>query len=321
MSEALIQIEDVSKTFRSGWRRTVVRAVSNLAMTVARGSVTALVGPNGAGKTTTIYMLLGLLKPDCGRISLFGHAPGDKFVQQRVGFQSEIFYTYPFLTARGALAFYGRLSDLPGEKLAADIPRQLERLGLGAAANRKVGTFSKGMVQRLGLCQALLHQPEMLILDEPTTGLDPEGRKLVADIILEEKKRGTAVLLSSHILSDVERTCDHVVMIRQGQVVLSEQIATLNNDSDEWEVEVLGWTPDVAGALAQSGFGVGKAEGVLPPILQKTDGAVHVVCASARKKELLRLLLTLPVEIGLVRRRAKSLEDLYMEYVGGSSSG
>ena len=321
MSEPVIQIENLTKTFRSRWRRPPVRAVNNLAMSVAPGSVMALVGPNGAGKTTTIYMLLGLLKPDHGSIGIFGRPAGDRVVRQRVGFQSEIFYSYPFQTARGALEFYGRLSSVPHDKLTSAIPRRLEQLGLGTAMDRKVGTFSKGMVQRLGLAQALLHEPELLILDEPTTGLDPEGRKLVADIILEERARGTAVLLSSHILSDVERTCDHVVMIRNGEAVLSEQIATLNNNSDEWEVEVLGWTPAVAASLAQAGFGGGEAKGDVPPVIADRGGAVRVVCLSARKKELLRLLLDLPVEIGAMRRRAKSLEDLYMQYVGGSSSG
>src|SRR4030095_9212895 len=168
------------------------------------------------------------------------------------GFQSEIFYTYRFKTAERALRFYGELSEMPEEKISREVPRQLERLGLGAARGRKVGGFSKGMVQRLGIAQALLHQPELLILDEPTTGLDPEGRKLVAEIILEEKARGTTVFLSSHILSDVERPCDHVVILRQGSLAFSESMETLRRGSDEWEIEILKWTPAALEAVGRA---------------------------------------------------------------------
>src|SRR5947207_10902263 len=236
---AIIEVEELSKAFRSRFRRRSVQAVFDLNLRIERGNVVAFVGPNGAGKTTTIYALLGLLNPDRGQIRLFGMSPSSEAARRRIGFQSEIFHTYGFKTAERALRFYGELGEMPAAKIAAAVPRQLDRLGLGAASKRKVRGFSKGMIQRLGPAQALLHAPELLILDEPTTGLDPEGRKLVAEIILEEKTRGTTVFLSSHILSDVERTCDHVVILRDGSVVLSESMETLRSGSDEWDVELL----------------------------------------------------------------------------------
>ncbi|HEY6111578.1 MAG TPA: ABC transporter ATP-binding protein [Chthoniobacterales bacterium] len=304
----IIEIDGLTKTFRSRFRRREVCAVNNLSLRVQRGSVVAFVGPNGAGKTTTIYLLLGLLRPNRGTVRLFGLPAGDLEARRRIGFQSEIFYTYGFKTAEKALRFYGGLSEVPHDKIDIAAPRQLDRLGLGAARTRRVRGFSKGMIQRLGIAQALLHQPELLVLDEPTTGLDPEGRKLVADIILEEKARGTTVFLSSHILSDVERTCDHIVILREGSVALSENMTALRSKSDEWEIEVLGWNPAAMEA-------VGRAE-----IRDQQNGTVVVRCAAAERNALLRRLLEADVDVGAVRRAA-SLEDLYMRYAGGSSSG
>src|SRR5262249_26221341 len=154
------------------------------------------------------------------------------------------------------------------------------------------GTFSKGMIQRLGLAQALLHEPSLLILDEPTTGLDPEGRKLVSDLIVEERQRGTTVVLSSQILSDVERTCDHVGMIRSGRVPLSAPLADLVSSSDDWEVEVTRWEPSAAASLAEAGFAV---------VRQAAEVAV-VACSGARKEDLLRLVLDRGLGVGTVRQ-------------------
>jgi len=307
-SEAVIEVEGLTKIFRSRFRRRSVCAVRNVSFRVMRGSVVAFVGPNGAGKTTTIFMLLGLLHPTRGTVRLFGRPAGDLEVRRRMGFQSEIFYTYGFKAAENVLRFYGVLSEMPDDKIDMEMPRRLERLGLAAARTRKVRGFSKGMIQRLGIAQALLHQPELLILDEPTTGLDPEGRKLVADLILEEKARGTTVFLSSHILSDVERTCDYVIILRQGSVAFSESMDTLRRGSDEWEIEVLTWTPVAMEA-------VGRAE-----ICDQKNGTVLVRCSGVEKNDLLRRLLAADVNLGAVRRAA-SLEDLYMRYAGGTSSG
>jgi ABC-2 type transport system ATP-binding protein len=191
-----IAIDALTKVYRRAWSRSpAVRAVDGLSLRVERGSVLALVGPNGAGKTTTIFALIGLVTPDSGAVTVLGKSPGDLAARRLIGFQSEIFHPYRFLTVRTALRFYGRLSGLDARSTDERSRQLAERLGLGSAFDRRVGTFSKGMTQRLGLAQALLHQPELLIMDEPTTGLDPQGRRLVADLILEQKARGTAVLL------------------------------------------------------------------------------------------------------------------------------
>jgi len=178
LAEAVIEVSNLSKTYRRGFRRRRVYAVKNLSVTVKAASVVAFVGPNGAGKTTTILTLLGLLKPDAGSIRLFG-SPVQTSLLGRIGYQPEIFHTYAFYTAQQALYYYGRLTGLSGNALDEAIPSLLDQVGLVDAADRRTGSFSKGMTQRLGLAQALLHEPELLILDEPTSGLDPEGRRLV----------------------------------------------------------------------------------------------------------------------------------------------
>jgi len=304
--EVVIEVEHLAKSFFTILRREVA-AVRDVSLRVMRGDVVAFVGPNGAGKTTTIYAMLGLLKPDRGSVRLFGHPAGSVEARRRTGFQSEIFYTYGFKTAAHVLDFYGQLSELPSDKAVSAVPHQLDRLGLGAAKARKVRGFSKGMTQRLGLAQALLHQPELLILDEPTTGLDPEGRKLVADIILEEKARGATVFLSSHILSDVERTCDHVVILNQGSVVYSASMDKVRMEADEWEIEVAAWTDAARAAMPDAAP-------------QEHVSASTLRCKTPEKDATLLRLLSAGASIGSVRR-SHSLEDLYMRYAGGSSSG
>ena len=169
-----------------------------------------------------------------------------------------------------------------------------------------MATFSKGMTQRLGLAQAMLHNPELLILDEPTSGLDPEGRRLVLDIIREEKAKGRTVFLSSHILSDVERTCDEVVMIDQGEVAFSRQIAAFQPGGDDWEIEVTGWTAAHRALLGDIAFSVAT----------EAEDAAVLVCAAGEKKALLHRLTSLPMDVGTVRRRrGASLEETYLEHV------
>jgi ABC-2 type transport system ATP-binding protein len=307
----VLEIEGFAKTFRTLLGRRRVNAVSDLDLAVEEGSVVAFVGPNGAGKTTTLNAILGFLKPDRGSIRVFGEPAGSLAARARIGYQSEIFFTYPFYTARRALAFYGRLSGLRHTELAKRIDHLLERLGLADAAERRVGTFSKGMTQRLGLAQALLHDPDLLLLDEPTTGLDPEGRKLVADLILEEKSRGRTIFLSSHILTDVERTCDRVVMIRKGRAVLSEALDALARAGEEWEVAIL--------SLPREGLERLAAAGVTPE--REEDGSAYFAGSAARKNDILRRAAETGLEVVSVRRRSRSLEDLYMNLLSGASDG
>ena len=306
MSEAVIAVENLTKRYRTGVRLTPVHAVKQLSLTVPRGSIVAFVGPNGAGKTTTIHTLLGFLKPDSGSVRVFGEAPGPA-AARRIGYQPEIFHTYSFYTARQALRFYGQLSGLSRQAVDAAAPRLLDRLALTDAANRPVSGYSKGMTQRLGLAQALLHNPELLILDEPTTGLDPEGRRLVLDLIREEKAAGKTVFLSSHILPDVERTCDEVVMVRNGEVVLTDRLSAFSV-GQHWEIEVAGWTAAHRSRLAEYEFTVSA----------EANGSALLVCDAAAKQALLQALIALPLEIGTVQRsRTASLEETYMKHAAG----
>ena len=303
MDDFAVRIENLTKVYRSWNRRRTVTAVKHLDLTVKKGAVVAFLGPNGAGKTTTIHCMLGLLKPDRGSLSTLGVPVGNSEIRRRIGHQSEIFYTYPFRTGASALRFYGRLSGLSPESLNEAVPRQLSRLGLSNAAGRKVGTFSKGMTQRLGLAQALLHSPELLVLDEPTTGLDPEGRKLVTEVIQEEKAKGTTIFFSSHILSDIERICDSVVIVRDGRVVVSSDLTDLKLKGDTWEIEVIGWKPEFD-VSPVSDLVVGREE---------RNGKLYLSTAGRDKEELLRTILNRPIKIGAVRPQSESLEDLYLK--------
>jgi ABC-2 type transport system ATP-binding protein len=311
MSTPAIEIKSLTKAYRTGFMRRKVHAVRNLELTIERESIVAFVGPNGAGKTTTIHILLGFLKPDHGSVFVLGRPAEDRTTRGLIGYQSEIFHTYKFHTAWQALQFYGTLSGMPEPRLRKAIPEILIRLGLKEVMHRRVGTFSKGMTQRLGLAQALLHEPELLILDEPTSGLDPEGRKLVADIILQERAKGRTIFLSSHILSDVERVCDHVFMIRKGELVYSQVIAQTPTASDLWEVEVQGWGRDATPLLCDCEY----------ELLSVQEDRALLRCSAGAKRTLLQKLVTTPLDIAAVRpTKTKSLEDLYMEYVGGSNS-
>jgi ABC-2 type transport system ATP-binding protein len=309
LSEAIISVEGLVKNYRSGMRRSLVHAVRGLSLSVPRGSIVAFVGPNGAGKTTTIHTILGFLKPTAGQVRVFGETPGPS-VARRIGYQPEIFYTYPFYSAREALRYYGQLAGMPSATLNTVIPPLLDRMGLTDAGKRPISSYSKGMTQRLGLAQALVHDPELLILDEPTSGLDPEGRRLVLDIIGEEKARGRTVFLSSHILSDVERTCDEVVMVRQGQVVLADRIASFGAAGQSWDIEVFGWTSAHA-SLLEPGLGT---------LLQETDGAAIVRCDVSAKQALLRAIVATHLDIGTVQpMRAATLEEAYLKHAGVTS--
>lgn len=306
VAEAVIEINDLTKSYRRGLRRRTVFAVQKLSMKVQPASIVAFVGPNGAGKTTTIHTLLGLLRPDSGSVRLFGE-PTHTALLKRVGYQPEVFHTYPFYTPHEVLRYYGRLSGMSSAELDQAIPGLLNRTGLADAADRKAGTFSKGMTQRLGLAQALLHDPELLVLDEPTSGLDPEGRRLVLEIIREEKARGRTVFLSSHILSDVERTCDEVIMIRKGEIVYTERLSAFAGQNQQWEVEVLAWNPTAREEVLQ----------LNPTFLMEAEDRAILLCTGDSKRALLRRLTELPVEIGSVQRhRGATLEDVYMKFVG-----
>jgi ABC-2 type transport system ATP-binding protein len=214
-----LRVLGLEKSFTRGFWRRRVPAVRGVSFVVPRGAVFALLGHNGAGKTTTLGCILGLVHPDAGEIAILGEDNRRPASRRRVGYLPEQPYFYEHLTARELLGFYARLQELPAREADAEIPALLERVGLAHRAGGSLRKFSKGMMQRLGLAQALLGRPDLLVLDEPMSGLDPIGRREVRELLAEEKERGTTILLSSHIVPDVEVLADAAVFLREGLLV------------------------------------------------------------------------------------------------------
>jgi len=214
-----IRIEKLSKTYRGGWsKKKQFTALRGLSLEVKEGEIFGFLGPNGAGKTTTIHLLLDLMRPTAGAAYLFDQPAGNVAVRRRLGYLPETINLHEYYTGRGLLEFYAALTGVPPAIRAGRIDELLTLLKLEEAASRPVTKYSKGMLQRLGFAQTLLHDPDLIILDEPTASLDPVGRKEFRDILIELKRRGKTVFISSHILSEVESVCDRVAIMAKGEL-------------------------------------------------------------------------------------------------------
>ncbi len=218
ITDATLVTRSLTKTFRDFWLREKVTAVRELDLTIRSGEVYGLLGPNGSGKSTTLKMILGLMFPTRGRISVFGKPPTDVPTKARIGFLPEESYLYPFLNAIETLDYYGRLFHLPRARRRGRIDMLLDMVGLTGMARRPVGEYSKGMQRRIGMAQALINDPDLLILDEPTSGMDPLAARQFKDLINELAGRGKTILLSSHLLADMEDVCDRVGILYGGQL-------------------------------------------------------------------------------------------------------
>ena len=216
--ETVIAASGLVKVFKDFWGRPKARAVDGVDLNINRGEVFGLLGPNGSGKSTTIKLLLGLLRPSAGHIEVFGRAPDDVVTKERIGYLPEESYLYRYFTPGETLNFFGKLFDLPAHERRTRSAQLIEMVGLQAAQDRTVGEFSKGMQRRIGLAQALINDPDLVILDEPTAGLDPIGCREVKDVISALARRGKTVILSSHLLADVEDVCDRVVIYYGGKI-------------------------------------------------------------------------------------------------------
>ena len=216
--ETIVSVRGLTKVFKDFWGRPKARAVDNVDFEVRRGEVFGLLGPNGSGKSTTVKLLLGLLYPTKGHIEVFGHSPRHVATKARIGYLPEESYLYRYLNSHETLDFFGNLFELPGADRNSRSEQLLEMVGLSQTRTRAVGEFSKGMQRRIGLAQALINDPDLVILDEPTSGLDPIGCREVKDLILALARRGKTVILSSHLLSDVEDVCDRVVIYYGGKI-------------------------------------------------------------------------------------------------------
>jgi ABC-2 type transport system ATP-binding protein len=280
-------------------------AVRDLTLSVPRGEVFGFLGPNGAGKTTSIKMLLGLVRPTAGVGRLMGEPIGTTRSRARVGYLPEHFAFHEWLRGRELLRFHGRLLGLGGAALEASIEALLRRVELLEAGDRCLREYSKGMRQRIGLAQALLGEPELVFLDEPTSGLDPLGRLLVRDVIRELRARGTAVFLNSHLLSEVEVTCDRVAFVKDGRVV---RAMTLGEAERDLEVELRLDRPPAAVLEGLARFGRdARADGAV--VRLRVDG-------EERLPEMSRWLAEQGVGLYHLAARRRSLEDVFLEVVG-----
>jgi ABC-2 type transport system ATP-binding protein len=234
--EYAIETFSLTKIFSDWWGRARVYAVDNLDLQVRHNEVFGLLGPNGSGKTTTIKMLLGLLHPTKGKSLILGGDGTDSQINSRIGFLPEESYLYRYLNARETLDFYGRLFGLSSKVRKMRIEALLDMVGLMAVANRPVGTFSKGMARRIGLAQALINDPDLLILDEPTTGLDPIGTRQIKDLILKLAERGKTILLCSHLLADVEDVCDRIAILYGGKIQIQGQVSDLLQQTNKRQI-------------------------------------------------------------------------------------
>ena len=240
----VVSASGLVKVFRDFWRRPKVRALDGLDLDVRRGEVFGLLGPNGSGKSTCIKILLGLLHPTAGRAEVLGNAPRNVSIKRKVGYLPEESYLYSYLTPRETLDFYGRLFDLPRAARRERIDQLLQMVGLTHAADRHVGEFSKGMARRVGLAQALINDPQLVILDEPTSGLDPLGCRQVKDLMLALAARKKTVILSSHLLADVEDVCDRIAILYNGRIRARGRVKDLLEKQDRVRVTFPALPPD-----------------------------------------------------------------------------
>jgi ABC-2 type transport system ATP-binding protein len=237
MSPPAIYISHLTRCFRPpGFRKETLTAVDDVSLQVDAGEVYGLIGPNGSGKSTTMKVLLGLLRPTSGQCAIFGRSSASVDSRQDVGYLPENPYFYKHLTGRETLRFYGRLCGLKGPGLKKRIEELLELVDLTAAADRRLAGYSKGMLQRIGLAQAIVHDPRLVVLDEPTAGVDPAGSRKIRDLIFELKRRGISVILSSHLLEQVQEVCDRVGIIFRGKMVREGTLAELTGIDDQTEI-------------------------------------------------------------------------------------
>lgn len=286
-------------------------AVEDLSLTVEQGEVFGFLGPNGAGKTTSIKMILGLVLPTSGTATLLGKRLGDPSARAKVGFLPEHFRFHEWLTASEFLHFHADLYEIPRRDAKSRVPELLELVGLTAATNRRIQTFSKGMQQRVGLAQALLNRPQLVILDEPTSGLDPVGRRMVRDIIQHVKSEGTTVFLNSHLLSEIEVTCNRVAFIRQGKVIRVSDLTSLSDG--ELTVSVRVRHLSEAGYLGLTEFG--------QDIRRDGDHFTITLASDSDLPRLSHYLISSGAELYALKPNRLSLEELFIQIVGTETAG
>jgi ABC-2 type transport system ATP-binding protein len=238
--EVIVETRSLSKTYRDFWGRQKVRALKALDLEVQRGEIFGLLGPNGSGKTTTIKLILGLLFPTGGQALVFGEDATEVSKNERIGYLPEESYLYKFLTAEETLDFYARLFNMPSAERKRRTEELISMVGIGHARRRQLREYSKGMTRRVGLAQALINDPELIVLDEPTTGLDPIGTRDMKDLILRLKQQGKTVIMCSHLLADVQDVCDRIAILHQGELKELGRVDSLLKVRDVTEIQATG---------------------------------------------------------------------------------
>ena len=306
--EIVLEVKGLRKVFHIGFFRKRVEAVKNASFSVKRGEIFGLLGPNGAGKTTTIKSILRLIFPTEGEITIFGRSADDREATKRVGYMPENPYVYQYLKPLEFLDLCGRLTGIPGSELRDRSEAMVDRVGLRHAVDRPIGKFSKGMMQRVGLAQALLHDPELLVLDEPMSGLDPIGRKEVRDLLLEQRARGKTLLFTSHILSDVELLCDRVVIMRSGEIRSAGNVHELLEQSGRRvEIRLSRASEALKASLASRGVMLDDGDGHLT-LSVEGDNAVD---------EILRISSAAGARLDALIPERQSLEALFLKDATG----
>ena len=310
--DLVVKTEQLSKVFRVGFWGKRVTAVDSLNLEVRRGEVFGFLGPNGAGKTTTLKMLMGLIYPTGGQARLFGRDLGDPQIKARLGFLPESPYFYDYLTSREFLGFYGHLFGLWGAVLDKRIDELLELVGMMHAKDLQLRKFSKGMLQRVGIAQALINDPELVVLDEPMSGLDPIGRKEVRDLILRLKESGKTVLFSSHILHDAEVLCDRVAMILKGRLVACGRVTDLLDQGASHQVELVvdRLTPE----------GLDHLRPLTDKVVMQGDLMLVVLKSQQQVEGALDIIRTAKARLVSLNPQKGSLEDIFIREVEGHRS-
>jgi ABC-2 type transport system ATP-binding protein len=302
-ADVVLRVTGLAKTYSAPFTGKRVDAVRNVSFEVERGEIFGFLGPNGAGKTTSIKMLMGLVSATAGTMEILGHEAPAPDVMARVGFLPENPYVYPHLSPREFVTLCARLSGLRGPEVGKRVARVIERVGIGYAIDRAARALSKGMLQRAALAAALVHEPELLVLDEPMSGLDPVGRKEVRDLIVEEKQLGRTVFFSSHILSDVELLCDRVCILRQGEVVVSGALRELLAEGKRRsEITIAGATAEAREELEKLASAT-RTVGESLVMEVEGDGAIRAVVEKA---------LASGATLQSVMPKRETLEDLFV---------
>jgi len=311
-SHDIVCVNDVVKDFRPGFGLRPKRVLHGVSFSVRKGEIFGFVGPNGSGKTTTLKVLMGLIRPSSGSASILGSDVSETEFRHEIGFLPENPYFYTFLTAREILTFYAKLSGMAEPRRGERVRELLEWVGLEHAADARLKTYSKGMLQRVGVAQALVHDPSVVFLDEPMSGLDPIGRKEIRDIVLRLRSEGKTVFMNTHILTDVEMICDRVAIIVKGQIRYQGIVEDFLDDDDMRSDVVLSHLPpDLAERLDEE----------FEARMQGVGDRIEIHLRDKDVNRLLEKALAGGAEVVSVTQRRISLESIFLETVEQSERG